>query len=288
MNEHTPKPRVFVIIVNWNRRDDTIECLESFRRVTYPNFHLLVVDNASCDDSVQAVQSRCPQAMVLQLPENLRFAGGNNAGLREFLKSSDDYALLLNNDTTVEPDFLYHLVSAAQSDENIGLVSPKILYYDKPDVIWFAGGVVKPAWGYARHYGLRRRDDGTFDRKKQVTFLTGCCLLIKRRVVEKIGFFDEGFYLYSEDADYCLRAQKAGFTLLYEPRARIYHRVSSSTGGAYNLKKWVLRYRSLFRLTRKHSTPFTLPLFVLNVFWELISLPIHAYLQTRRLTMKSR
>jgi GT2 family glycosyltransferase len=279
---------VFVIIVNWNRREETLACLTSFCRVSYPNFRILVVDNASTDGSVQAVQSRYPQAAVLQLPQNLRYAGGNNAGLREFLQSADDYVLLLNNDTTVEPDFLDHLVSAAQSGEDIGLISPKILYHDKPDVIWFAGGILKPVWGYVRHYGLRRRDDGTFDLRKEVTFLTGCCLFIKRKVVEKIGFLDEGFYLYSEDADYCLRARKAGFKLLYEPRARIYHKVSSSTGGAYNLKKWVLRYRSLLRLTLKHSSPLALPLFTLNVFWELISLPLNAFLQTRRLSGNSR
>ncbi len=284
MNEPTSSPRVFVIIVNWNRRKDTLECLASFCRVSYPNFRVLVVDNASSDGSVQAVQSRYPQAAVLQLPKNLRYAGGNNAGLREFLKSADDYVLLLNNDTTVEPDFLDHLVAAAQSDEEVGLISPKILYYDKPDVIWFAGGVLKPAWGYVRHHGLRRRDDGTIDRRKEVTFLTGCCLFIKRQVVEKIGLLDEKFYLYSEDADYCLRARKAGFKLHYEPRARIYHKVSSSTGGAYNLKKWILRYRSLLRLTLKHNSPATLPLFALNVLWELVSLPINALLQIRRLS----
>ncbi|RJP76401.1 MAG: glycosyltransferase family 2 protein, partial [Candidatus Zixiibacteriota bacterium] len=108
-------------------------------------------------------------------------------------------------------------------------------------------------------------------------------LLIRRDALETVGLLDEDYYLYSEDADYCLRASRAGFTLLYAPEARVYHKVSASTGGAYNWRKWVQRYRSLFRLVRKHTSPLTWPLFFVNVAWELVSLPINALLQTRRL-----
>jgi GT2 family glycosyltransferase len=143
--------------------------------------------------------------------------------------------------------------------------------------------VIKPAWGYVRHYGLRRPDDGNFDRQRDVSFLTGCCLLIRRRLLKEIGLLDEGFYLYSEDADYCIRTAKTGYRLVYQPKARVFHKVSQSTGGAYHPSKWLRRYQSLLRLVLKHTSPLTLPLFAINLTWELISLPVNALLQTRRL-----
>lgn len=276
-------PNVAILIVNWNRRADLLECLASLSRLTYPHYRIVVVDNGSVDGSAEAVEKQFPDVTIIRSETNLRFAGGNNLGLRSILQQGDDFSLLLNNDTTVEPDFLNPLVKTAQSDERIGLIGPKILYYGRRDVIWFAGGVIKPAWGYVRHFGLRRIDDGRFDHRREVSFLTGCCLLIRRKVLESIGLFDEDFFLYSEDADYCLRAMKAGFKLLYEPRSRVYHKLSQSSGGAYHPTKWLRRYQSLYRLVRKHTSLLTLPLFALNLCWELISLPINALCQNRRL-----
>ncbi len=279
-------PKTAIIIVNWNRKDDTLECLASLQRILYPNSRIILVDNGSTDGSADAVAERFPDVHLIRSQTNLRFAGGNNLGLREVLRADDDYALLLNNDTIVAPDFLDRLVEAAEEDEHIGMAGPKILYYDRREVIWFAGGVIRPAWGYVRHFGLRCVDDGRFDRRREVSFLTGCCLLIRRRVLEDIGLLDEGFYLYSEDADYCLRARKAGYRLIYQPEARVYHKVSRSAGGAYSPAKWLRRYQSLLRLVLKHGSPVTLPLFILNLAWELISLPVNALLQTRRLPPK--
>lgn len=279
----TQSPSVAVIIVNWNRRDDTLECLDSLTKLTYPNWRAILVDNGSTDGSARAVRDRYPDVKVIESPVNLRFAGGNNLGLKDVLEEGGDYCLLLNNDATVESDFLNHLVEAASFDQSVGLVGPKILYHHRPDVIWFAGGVLKPAWGYVRHFGLRQVDDGRFDEQRQVSFLTGCCLLIRRDVIDRVGLLDEGFYLYSEDADYCLRSMKAGYKLIYEPKARIYHKVSKSSGGAYHPAKWRRRYRSLFRLVKKHTSPITWPLFALNLLWEALTLPVNAFLQTRKL-----
>lgn len=277
------QPRVAIIVVNWNRRDDTLECLESLAKISYSNCRIILVDNGSTDGSVEAVRQRFPGVKIIEAGENLRFAGGNNLGLKDVLTEGDDYCLLLNNDTTVDPDFLSAVIDSAQSDERVGLVGPKILYHHRSDIIWFAGGILKPAWGYVRHYGLRQLDDGRFDERLTVSFLTGYCLLIRRQLLEKIGLLDEGYYLYSEDADYCLRASKAGYRLIYDPKARIYHKVSQSTGGAYHPAKWRRRYQSLFRLIAKHTSPRTWPLFALNLVWELISLPVNAFLQTKQL-----
>lgn len=279
----TQSPSVAIIIVNWNRRDDTLECLDSLSKLNYPNWRAILVDNGSTDGSAQAVRDAHPDVKLIESPVNLRFAGGNNLGLQDVLQEGDDYCLLLNNDTTAEPDVIDHLIAAARLEESVGLVGPKILYHDRPDVIWFAGGVLKPAWGYVRHFGLRQVDDGRFDKRCQVSFLTGCCLLIHSEVIENVGLLDEDFYLYSEDADYCLRSMKAGYKLSYEPKARIYHKVSRSSGGAYHPAKWRQRYRSLFSLVKKHTSPLTWPLFALNLFWEAFTLPVNAFLQTKKL-----
>ncbi|MCX6639262.1 MAG: glycosyltransferase family 2 protein [bacterium] len=275
-------PKVAIVVVNWNRRTLTLECLDSLKSLTYPNYRIMVVDNGSSDGSVEAIERNYLDVSLLRSTENLRYAGGNNLALKVILESDDDFVLLLNNDTTVDPKCLDYLIAAA-SDPRVGLVGPKILYHDRPDVIWFAGGIVKPAWGYVRHYGLRQSDDGSFDKSLSVSFLTGCCLLIKREVLQRVGLLDENFYLYSEDADYCLRTAEEGFQLIYEPRSRIFHKVSASTGGGYNLQKWKHRYFSLFRLVRKHAPFYALPLFGLNLLWELVSLPINAFLQTKNL-----
>ncbi|MFH1862551.1 MAG: glycosyltransferase family 2 protein [bacterium] len=276
-------PKVAIVVVNWNRRDDAVACLRSLQQISYPNYRIILVDNGSTDGSAATVRSQFPDVQVIELPENLRFAGGNNAALRQIIAANDDFALLLNNDTVVSSDFLDHLIETAQNDQQIGLVGPKIFYHQKPEILWFAGGVLKPTWGYARHLGLRQQDSAIFSQRREVSFLTGCCLLIRRELLINIGLLDEGFYLYNEDADYCLRTVKAGYKLVYEPKAIIYHKVSLSSGGAYSLKKWRHRYGSLFRLVRKHTSPLTWLLFFLNVIWEFISLPVNAWVQTRRL-----
>ena len=276
-------PKVAVIVVNWNGREDLLECLESLKKIVYPAYCVIVVDNGSSDGSADAVTEKYPDVRLLRSPTNLRFAGGNNLGLKEVFQSDDDYCLLLNNDTIVEPDFLDHLVATAEADEQVGLLCPKILYNDRRDVIWFAGGVLKPAWGYVRHYGLRQKDGERYNQRREVSYLTGCCLLIKRRALNLVGYLDEGYYLYSEDADYCIRALKSGFKLVYEPRARIYHKVSQSTAGAFKFNKWKHRYASLFRLVYKYTSPSTWPLFALNLIWEAVSLPINLFLQTWKL-----
>jgi len=276
-------PKVAIIIVNWNGREDTLDCLRSLSHLTYQNYRIILVDNGSNDGSSAAVEADFSAVKIIRSEVNLRFAGGNNLGLKEVLDSDDAYCLLLNNDTTAEPDFLDLLIDTAEEDPKCGLVAPKILYHHNPRVIWFGGGVIKPQWGYVRHLGLRQPDDGRCNQSGKMSFLTGCCLLIKREVLEKVGLLDEGFYLYSEDADYCLRAVKASFNLYYQPASRIYHKVSRSTGGAYNLNKWTRRYQSLWRLVRKHTSPLTYPLFFLNFLFELLTLPINALVQTFKL-----
>jgi hypothetical protein len=231
MTPQPTEPLVWIIIVNWNGRDMTLDCLDSLRAVTYGKRQILVVDNGSTDGSVSALRERYPGVAVLPMTENHRFAGGTNAGIRHALAHGADLLLLLNNDTTVDPGFLALMVECLSSDPSTGIVAPKILYSAEPDRLWYAGGAISFWTGTMKHLGIRERDRGQHDIPGQTDYATGCCLLARRELVETIGMLDESYYMYTEDADWCMRARRAGYHIMYEPRAKIWHRLSVSAGG---------------------------------------------------------
>ena len=243
--------RTYVIVLNWNGLADTRACLRSLEPACDHATVVLVVDNGSSDGSPKAIRDEFPRARVLETGRNLRFAGGNNAGIRAALASGAERIMLLNNDTTVETEFLGAMSATLDAWEGAGIVAPKILYHDAPDRIWYAGGEISCWTGTMRHRGIRERDDGRFDRAGETAYASGCCFLVKREVVERIGMLDETYYMYTEDADFCMRARRAGFRVVYEPRARVMHKVSVSAGGhlsAFKLRnKFISNYRFFAR-----------------------------------------
>jgi len=221
--------KVFIVILNWNGLDDTRECILSLKKNTYANYEIVVVDNGSADSSPHALKKEFPDIEIIENKINAGFAGGNNIGIEYSLGKGADYILLLNNDTTVENDFLTELVKRGESDEKIGLLESKICFYDEPNKIWFAGGKIDWLKVSGRHIGLNELDSGKYDKIEEVDYLTGCCLLIKKSVIEKIGKLSEDYFLYYEDTDFCLRAKNAGFKCVYVPASKMYHKVSRST-----------------------------------------------------------
>lgn len=209
----------------------TLDCLDSLHRAAFRNRQILVVDNGSTDGSVNAIRERFPDVEILPLGENRRFAGGNNAGIRHALARGADLMLLLNNDTTVDPGYLDPMVDRIRSDPAIGIVAPKILYSSEPDVLWYAGGAISFWRGTMRHLGIREKDRGQRDLSGDTDYATGCCLLARKELVATIGLLDESYFMYTEDADWCIRARRAGYRIVYEPRAKIWHRLSISVGG---------------------------------------------------------
>ncbi len=231
MTTEPGRPFVWIIIVNWNGREVTLDCLDSLRRITYGNRHVLIVDNGSNDGSIPAIRERFPEIEILPLGENRRFAGGTNAGIKVALARGADLVLLLNNDTTVEPGFLDPMVERIGGAPAIGIVAPKILYYDAPDLLWYAGGTISFWKGMMKHEGIRERDTGQRDVAGETDYASGCCFLARKELVETIGLLDESYFMYTEDADWCMRAHRAAYRIVYEPRAKIWHRLSVSTGG---------------------------------------------------------
>lgn len=223
-------PKVILIIVCYNGVADTLECLDSLTRLTYPDVETVVVDNASTDGTVQTVRERFPVVHVLETGDNLGYAGGNNFGVRYALNTlGGDYTFLLNNDTTMEPDLLEPMVAYSESEQDAGIVGPLMCYYDTPETVWASGGKMSG-----------RADSVLVDNERAVAdisdqpcerdFVIGCGILIRRDVWDAIGFFDERFFLYYEDSDLCFRARRAGYKNVTIPGARLYHKVSRSTG----------------------------------------------------------
>lgn len=248
------EPLVFIIIVNWNGKELTLECLESLTHLTYKNVKTVVVDNASTDGSIDAIRHQFPGVVVLPMNRNLRFAGGSNAGITYGVQNNADMVLLLNNDTIVEKNFLTTMVRRMQSSESVGMVAPKVLYYDDPRRIWYAGAVISMWTGTMRHIGIREIDNGQYDLPGETDYGTGCCLLVRREVVDRTGMLDETFSMYTEDADWCARARKAGFSILYEPEAKIWHKVSVSSGGHLSLFKARHKFRGNMRFFARHAS----------------------------------
>jgi GT2 family glycosyltransferase len=225
-----PDGLVIIIILNWNGWQDTIECVESCRKLSYENFRILIVDNGSTDGSEAILRGRFPDIGFIQTDSNLGFAGGNNVGIRYALEQGADYVWLLNNDTIVDPEALTELVRSAGIDAAAGIVGSKIYYYNEPNKIWFAGGMWRQIKSYARHRGVNEEDTGQYDDICEVDYISGCSLMIRSQVVREIGVMPEDYFLYWEEVDWNARAVARGWKILYVPKSVVWHKVSSSIG----------------------------------------------------------
>jgi len=217
-------PKVFIIILNWNGLKDTLECLESVFKLDYPNFEVIVVDNGSTDNSAEIIPKMYAQVIFVENKQNLGYTGGNNIGMQYAMDNGADYIWLLNNDMVVEPDTLSKLIETAELNFKIGLISPTIYYYDKPEKIQFCGSYID--WEHQTIIYPKDNDEPVAEKFKTSTdvCLWGTALLIKRALVENIGYLNERYFAYWEDTDYSIRSLEAGFKNYVENQAKIKHR----------------------------------------------------------------
>jgi hypothetical protein len=187
------------------------------------------------------------------MQQNLRFAAGNNVGLRYGLNQGGELFLLLNNDTTVAENFLSVMVARMNTDPRIGMVAPKIYYYQEPTRIWFAGGIVSMWTGTMKHLGIREPDTGQYDRTRDIDYATGCCILTKREVIERIGMLDDSFHMYAEDADWSERVRRGGYRIVFEPQAKVWHKLSGSVGGHLSWFKMKNKFISNLRFFGRYA-----------------------------------
>ncbi|MBW1793703.1 MAG: glycosyltransferase family 2 protein [Deltaproteobacteria bacterium] len=225
-------PRVSIIILNWNGLQDTLECLDSVKKINYLNFEVIVVDNGSTDNSVKGITKRFPEVTLIATGKNLGFAAGNNVGIRYAINNAAEYILLLNNDTTVDPQLLNAFLEASYLYPEAGILGAKIYYYSEPNKIQFAGTTWNKQKCNFTNIGEGEVDDGiTYECYSESDYVCGCALFFKKEVIEKVGYLESKFFLNYEETDWCFRSRRSGYKCLFVPKAKVWHKIAVSFGG---------------------------------------------------------
>jgi len=255
MSQIQEKPRIAVVILNWNGYEDTSECIISLQKITYKNYKIIVVDNGSDAEEFNKLKNNFPKIKVLRSDVNLGFTGGNNLGIKYSLEEKVDYILLLNNDTIVESNFLEPLLDAYEKNKNAGIVAPQINYFHEPKKIWSAGGTISRLRGSGFAYS-DRIENKIKPNNRSVAFVSGCCMLIKSELFNKVGYFDDNYFLYIEDTDLCFRTLHAGYKIIVNHHSKIFHKVSNSTKENLSLLPLYYATRNRLYFTKKNFPDF--------------------------------
>ncbi len=263
--------KLSIILVNFNTTKDTLDCLDSLKKAIIPpklSLHIVLVDNASSDNSVATVlaavkKNKYKNLQFIVSDKNTGFTGGNNIGIRKAHEDNPTHILLLNNDTLVPKDFFQTLSKSSIREPKVGVLTPKIYFakgfefhkdrYQKKDlgkVIWSAGGTVDWDNIYGSNDHVDEVDMGQFTKPTQTQFATGACMLIKREVIDSVGIFDERYFLYLEDLELSTRIKEAGWKIVFDPSVYLWHKVSQSSGVGSSLNDYfITRNRLLFGST---------------------------------------
>lgn len=261
--------KVAVIVLNYKLKEQTISCINSVKKSDYKNIDLIVVDNNSGDRIGEEIKKLLGIEFI-QNNENLGYTGGNNIGIKLALKKAADFIFILNPDTKVEKDTISHLASFLSNHPEVGIVCPKI-YFSDTKKIWYAGGIFDMQNVLGAHRGINEKDVGQYNEPSASDYATGAAMLVKREVFEKIGFFDERFFLYYEDADFSIRAKKNGFKISYVPNAVIFHKNAQTTGLGSPLQDY---YITRNRLLLAHKfLPFRTKFALLREAWRNSNIP---------------
>jgi len=236
-----------LVIVNWNGRLYLEDCLKSLLASDYPHYEILLVDNDSTDDSVAFVQSTFPQVKIHRTHRNRGFAAGSNAGIH---RSKGELTVLLNPDVIVRPDWLHNLAEGMFADETVGIGGGKA-YFPDGRTLQHAGGFIQAPLAIGKQYGRGEIDRGQYDRQREVDYVMGAALGIKRSVLDQIGLLDEGYFLYYEETDLCFRARRAGYRVLYIPDAVLIH-VEGATSSQGDYAQFHVSHTGRWRFVLKH------------------------------------
>lgn len=271
---------VMVLVVNYGTPDLTIDCVRSLLASVGVRIEVVVIDNASPDDSVARIRAALPAVRLVTLDRNGGYTGGNNVGFALASAEQARYAFVLNSDTTVDPHCLARLVAAADADPGVALANPCIVYPDPEHGLWFGGSAFSMWTGRARHLGRRQPVESARHTSSDIVFATGCAMLVRVEALRAIGYFDESLFAYGEDLDLSLRAREAGYRALYVPDALVTHLegVSHVKAGGQALRVF-LHHRNLLRVLRRHASWYhwltIAPVFLVD------SIARHLYLRAR-------
>ncbi len=258
--------KIFVSIINFNGKADTIECLRSLDKISKNSFELevVIIDNGSRDVfKAEAKDYKNFPLHIVRSEENLGFAGGQNLGIKYALSKGADFVLVLNNDVMLDKEFLVNLLATFSQKNDCAVVCPKIYFAkgyefhkdrykddERGKVIWYAGGVMDWKNVIAYHKGVDKVDKGQFNKVSETEFATGCCMMVKKDVFDSVGFFDEKYFLYYEDSDFSMRAKAKGINIYFQPESVIWHLNAGSAGGSGSSLQdyYITRNRLLFGL----------------------------------------
>ncbi len=274
-------PRVSIVVLSWNGKDDTLRCLASLAEVAYEPVEVVVVDNGSTDGSAEAVEAAFPRAHVLRQGRNTGFSGGVNAGIVAARAGGADAVLLLNNDMLVEPDFLGPLVGAAL-EPGVAAACSQILFADPPHKVWYAGASFRPRRGHhGRNIGFGDEPIPASRSPYPVDCACGGAMLITGEALDDVGLFDEDLFAYREDLDWSLRARERGLLVVVAPASVVRHRVSASTGGESSPASLYYDLRNLLTVSERHA-PLSRPLTHLRRLESVLGHIAQALLSRRR------
>jgi len=246
------KPLVSVVSVQYGHPEVTLEMIQSLKKISYPNIEIIIVDNASPDGNPDIVKEEYPDIIYIKSDKNLGFAGGNNLG---FNVAKGKYILMLNNDTEVEAGFLEPLVEKMESDPKIGIVSPKIRFYNKPDTLQYVGyEPINPITQRGGAKGFGEKDTGQYEVDAEASYGHGAAMMIPMSVIKEVGLMADIFFLYYEELDWAHRIRNAGYKIFYVHNSLIYHKESISTGGRISsLRAYYMTRNRILYLRRNFS-----------------------------------
>ncbi len=246
------EPLVYIVIINYNNYEDTIECINSLREISYKNYKIVVVDNNSANQSVDILNNAFLDVEIVQAGKNLGFAGGCNIGINLALENRAEYVLLINNDTVVDKDFLAEMISSFKNNNSVGIVGGKIYNYYNKNLIDSAGGYVDFFRFVTVNYSVSQEIPRC---EQEADYISGCLMLIKTEIFHKVGVLPEEYFMYYEDTDFCVKVKESGYKILCNSRAIIYHKISKSSGGESSsfAIKYNVRNRLIFMRKYKYK-----------------------------------
>lgn len=272
------EPSVGIVILNWNRKADTVECIRSIQKINYSKYKIILIDNASTDDSCLVIETEFKDIVLIKNKENVGFPVGNNQGIEWAIKNNLDYILLLNNDTIVAANFLDKLLEIALNYNDVGILGCRIVYHSKPNIFWSVGGFIDKRTGRPYHFqkDIFQTNDSDFCC---VDWVSGCALLIRSSVVKQIGFLDTNYFFGMEDVDWCTKATKSGWNIAVVRNSVVKHKKQEfKLVETYSSLQHYYTLRNLLIFVKKHigfNLPFIISFcitFFQRIAWSILTL----------------
>jgi GT2 family glycosyltransferase len=258
-----------IVTVNWNRAEDTIACLNSLKSQTPESTHYYIVDNGSKADQIELIKSTLDNANIIQNFENKGFAFAFNQGIAEASKQGCEYVLILNNDTVADETMVYKLLEEVKRNPQVGVVAPIIFYFDHPNLIWSSGGYINPILLTPINAHNRNQK---LQHSVTRTFVSGCCFLARTEVLTALRGFDQRFFVYYEDLDFFLRLMNTNWKVKVVPEARLFHKVSLSSGGSNSPReRYSMGYASVIYFNKHISWLNAIPIALFRIINYLVT-----------------